>query len=156
MWHLLHSECKSHKLVTRSTFSSETLAAVSAADTLIMLLFTMHEIQVGPICTREARRLREEGGWCYKSILTVDAMSLFAAIAATTVKVPSEKNLSGHLFWLRELLDRKIVTQIQWADTRDMSSDGHTKGSIDRQMLLDVMLGKFTYQHKTQLFPPVA
>ena len=153
VWHLLQSECKSHKLVTRSTFSSETLAAVGAADTLIMLLFTMHELQTGPLSKTEARRLREEGGWCFNSILTIDAMSVFSAIAASTVKVPSEKNLAGHLFWLRELLDRKIVTHIQWADTRDMSSDGHTKGSIDRQMLLDVMLGKFTYQHATQLFP---
>ena len=156
VWHLLQSECKSHKLVTRSTFSSETLAAVGAADTLIMMLFTMHELQAGPTSTREARRLREEGGWCFKSILTVDAMSLFAAIAASTVKVPSEKNLAGHLFWLRELLDYKVITQIQWADTRDMSSDGHTKGSIDRQMLLDCMLGKFTYQHATKLFPTTA
>ena len=153
VWHLLQSECKSHKLVTRSTFSSETLAAVGSADTLIMLLFTMHELQTGPMAKSEARRLREEGGWCFKSVLTVDAMSLFAAIAASTVKVPSEKNLAGHLFWLRELLDRKIITHIQWADTRDMSSDGHTKGTIDRQMLLDVMQGKFTYQHETKLFP---
>ena len=80
-------------------------------------------------------------------------MSLYAAIAASTVKVPSEKNLAGHLFWLRELLDKKVITHIQWADTRDMSSDGHTKGSIDRQMLLDIMLGKFAYQHETKLFP---
>ena len=153
VWHLLQSECKSHKLVTRSTFSSETLAAVGAADTLIMLLVTMHELQTGPLTKYQSRMLREEGGLCFRSILTVDAMSLFAAIAATTVKIPSEKNLAGHLFWLRELIDRKVLSQIQWADTRDMSSDGHTKGSIDRQMLLDVMLGKFTYQHKTLLFP---
>ena len=97
--------------------------------------------------------LREEGGYCFKSILTIDAMSVYAAIAANTVKVPSEKNLAGHLFWLRELLDRKVVSHIQWADTRDMNSDGHTKGTIDRQALLDVMMGKFTYQHKTLIFP---
>ena len=118
-----------------------------------MLLVTMHELQTGPLTKYQSRMLREEGGLCFRSILTVDAMSLFAAIAATTVKIPAEKNLAGHLFWLRELIDRKVLSQIQWADTRDMSSDGHTKGSIDRQMLLDVMLGKFTYQHKTLLFP---
>ena len=96
VWHLLQSECKSHKLVTRSTFSSETSAAVGAADTLIMLLLMMHELNNGPVTKFEARRLREEGGWCFRSILTVDAMSLFAAVAASTVKIPSEKNLAGH------------------------------------------------------------
>ena len=65
------------------------------------------------------------------------AVSVFAAIAASTVKIPSEKNLMGHLFWLRDLIDRKVLSHLQWADTRDMSSDGHTKGSIDREMLLE-------------------
>ena len=62
-------------------------------------------------------------------------MSLFAAIAASTVKVPSEKNLAGHLFWLRELLDRKVITHIQWADTRDMVADCMTKGGVLRTMI---------------------
>ena len=34
-----------------------------------------------------------------------------------------------------------------------MNSDGHTKGTIDRQALLDAMNGKFTYAHATKLFP---
>ena len=60
----------------------------------------------------------------------------------------------GHLFWLRELIDRKVVSHVQWADTRDMSSDGHTKGSIDREMLLKAMKGIYAYQHETKIFPP--
>ena len=143
-------------MVTRSTFSSETLAAVGAADTLYIIALTMHELQTGPLTKYQARMLREEGGLCFHSVLTIDAMSLFSAIAASTVKIPSEKNLAGHLFWLRELLDKKVVDQIQWADTRDMSSDGHTKGTIDRQMLLEVMQGKLQHQHATKLFPPLA
>ena len=100
------------------------------------------------------KEARENGGLAFRCILTIDAMSVWAAIAAATVKIPSEKNLAGHLFWLRELIDRKVLTQIQWADTRDMSSDGHTKGKIEREMLLKVMLGEFQYQHATKLFPP--
>ena len=45
VWRLLQSECKSHKLVTRSGFSSELLAAVAAADSLFPLLLTMEELQ---------------------------------------------------------------------------------------------------------------
>ena len=153
VWHLLTSECKSHKLITRSSFSSEVLAAVAAADGMIPILMTLHELQTGPLSKTECRRLREEGNLCFHSLLTIDSMSMFSAIAAAIVKVPSEKNLAGHLFWVRELINLQVLNQLQWADTRDMSCDGHTKGSIDRQMLLDVMLGNFKYQHETKLYP---
>ena len=82
-------------------------------------------------------------------------MSVWAAIAATTVKMPSEKNLAGHLYWLRQLIDNQVLNHLQWADTRDMSSDGHTKGKIDRDMLLKVMLGEFQYKHETKLYLPM-
>eukprot|EP00959_Pyramimonas_sp_CCMP1952_P043488 909498-Pyramimonas_sp.AAC.1 len=31
-------------------------------------------------------------------------------------------------------MERGIVHCVQWCDTRDMTADGHTKGSIDRDM----------------------
>eukprot|EP00959_Pyramimonas_sp_CCMP1952_P019887 420016-Pyramimonas_sp.AAC.1 len=36
-------------------------------------------------------------------------------------------------------MERGIVHSIQWCDARDLTADGHTKGSIDREMLLRVM-----------------
>ena len=85
--------------------------------------------------------------------LTVDAMSLFAAIAVATVRVPTEKSLAGHLFWLRELIDNGVLSMIQWADTRDMSADGHTKGSIDRKVLFELMQGRSKFVHATKEYP---
>ena len=38
-------------------------------------------------------------------------------------------------------MERRIVESAQWCDTRDMTADGHTKGSIDRELLLQVMAG---------------
>eukprot|EP00959_Pyramimonas_sp_CCMP1952_P042808 895525-Pyramimonas_sp.AAC.1 len=38
-------------------------------------------------------------------------------------------------------MERGIVHNIQWCDTRDMAADGHTKGSIDRDNFLQVMGG---------------
>eukprot|EP00959_Pyramimonas_sp_CCMP1952_P086813 1815857-Pyramimonas_sp.AAC.1 len=35
----------------------------------------------------------------------------------------------------------------QWRDTRDMTADGHTKGSIDRDMLIQVMGGTQSFNH---------
>ena len=80
-------------------------------------------------------------------------MSLFAAIAAHTVKIPSEKNLAIHLFWLRELLDRKVIDALEWCDTRDMSADCHTKGSIDRDVILALMHGELIYRHESKRYP---
>ena len=153
VFHLIESQCRSHKHVTRSTFSSETLAAVAAADYLIPLTLTLQEVVYGPVSAFEARRLREEGGFQFKSMLVVDAMSLFAAVSAAQVKVPAERSLAGHLFWLRELLDRKVINTLRWCDTRDMTADCHTKGSIARQTILELMLGDFTFKHKVLDFP---
>ena len=43
---------------------------------------------------------------------------------------------------------------MQWCDTRDMTADGHTKGSIDRQLLLEVMVGTQVYKHDVKSFAP--
>ncbi len=79
-------------------------------------------------------------------------MSMFAAISVATVRVPSEKSLACHLFWLQELLEIGLLNDLQWADTRDMSADGHTKGSIDRKVISDLMNGLFKFQHCTKEF----
>ena len=154
VYHLLDSVSRSHKQVTRSTFSAETLAAVACADDVIPILITFQEINSGSMTAHQARELRENGGFIFRSTLAVDAMSLFTAIAAHTVKIPSEKNLAIHLFWLRELLDNKVLHALEWCDTRDMSSDCHTKGSISRDVILALMMGNLTYTQQTKTYPP--
>ncbi len=114
------------------------------------MLVTLQEFCLGPQSTREAVRLREEGGWCFRSVLVTDSMSLFQAISSHTVKIPSEKSLALHLFWLRELLTRQVLNELKWCDTRDMTADGHTKGSVNRNALLQLMKGSFAYKHATQ------
>ena len=153
LYHLLDAVSRSHKRVTRSTFSAETLAAVACGDDLIPLLITFHEMDKGSISAQQARELRDNGGLAFSATLSVDAMSLFQAIAAHTVKIPSEKNLAIELFWLRELLDRKVLKAIEWCDTRDMSSDCHTKGSIDREVILKLMKGRLDYSQPVKTYP---
>jgi hypothetical protein len=65
-------------------------------------------------------------------------------------KMPSEKSVALHLFWLRELIRKQIVTGITWCDTRDMTADGHTKGAVSRDALLALMNGEFSYRHAVQ------
>ena len=154
--HLLDSQCRSHKTVTRSTFSSETLAAVGAADELMPMALTLHEVYCGPRSASETRRLREEGALAFETMLTIDAMSLFAAVSASSVRVPTEKNLALHLFWLRELLDKQLLSKLRWTDTRDMTADAHTKGCIPRDALLALMKGVFNVLFPVKDFVPKA
>ena len=149
-WHLLESAAQSHKNVVRSTFGAELFAVTGAADQLIPLLVTFEELTRVPRSLTESKRLREEGGWCYKSLLVTDYMSWFQAVLTMKAKIPSEKSTALHLFWLRELIRKQIVSGIRWCDTRDMTADGHTKGNFSRDHLLDLMVGRFEYKHAFQ------
>eukprot|EP00959_Pyramimonas_sp_CCMP1952_P324758 6797718-Pyramimonas_sp.AAC.1 len=51
-------------------------------------------------------------------------------------------------------MERGIVDSIQWCDTRGMTADGHTKGSIDREMLLQVMGGVQAFKHDLKSHAP--
>ena len=109
VWHLLESQCRSHKLVTRNTFSSETLAVAAGIDELLPLALTLHEVTSGAVSAEEARTQFLNGTCSFRTILVTDSMSLWSALAAFVVKVPAEKTMAIHLFWMRELLDRRAL-----------------------------------------------
>ena len=74
--HLLDATSQSLKLVTRSTFSSETLAAVGSTDALIPIMIALNEIICGPYNVEELRQAREQSNFVFDSTLAVDAMNL--------------------------------------------------------------------------------
>ena len=51
-------------------------------------------------------------------------------------------------------MDRGLIWEIQWCDTRDMTADDHTKGSIDRALLYEVMNGKQAFNHAVKKYKP--
>eukprot|EP00959_Pyramimonas_sp_CCMP1952_P388876 8147900-Pyramimonas_sp.AAC.1 len=51
-------------------------------------------------------------------------------------------------------MERGIAHSIQRCDTRDTTADGHTKGSVDREMLLQVMGGIQTFEHDLKRHTP--
>ena len=73
--------------------------------------------------------------------LVVDARSVTSAVTASTVKIPAEPSLLLHVNWLRQLLVRKRLGSLWWADTRSMIADGMTKGSVSRDLIAAVMSG---------------
>ena len=114
------------------------------------IALTLHELTFGVLSRREAMEMMDNGACRIHTVLTVDSMSLWSAIAAAVVKVPTEKNMAVHLFWLRELLTTGAIKILRWCDTRDMTADCHTKGSIDRTAILELMKGNFQFEHEVK------
>ena len=71
------------------------------------------------------------------------------------LKVPTEKTLLGHIAWIREMLHIGVLTNVQWCDTRDMAADGHTKGSIDRGLILKVTGGHQKHMRDNNDYTPL-
>ena len=84
-------------------------------------------------------------------ILYIDAMSVYAALAASFIKIPADNGMLANIQYLRELLDNRILTAICWVDTRDMLADGATKGSVDRSQLHSCMHGTSIIAHEQAL-----
>ena len=152
--HLLDSICKSHRLQIRSSYGAEMLAAAHGLDDAYPTIVTLHELTEGVLSPEALKNLRELGGLCISVVLTIDAESVYKSLTSRDLKVPTEKTLLGHVSWLRECLDLGIIRKLQWCDTRDMTADGHTKGSIDRELLLKVMSGSQSYSHDLKTFIP--
>jgi len=148
--HIVDAICKAQRHVTRSTFSSELLSASDTVDHGMLLALSLHEFTAGAQSAAQAKTLRETGGWNVKLSLYVDAMSVYAAVTATFIKIPAEKSLLSHIQYIRELLDTKVLEALVWLDTRDMVADGLTKGSVDRDALHSCMNGIWLLQHSAQ------
>jgi len=121
----------------------------------MLIALMLHELNCGIRSIAECRTLRETGGWSVKICLYVDALSVFAAVTATFLKIPAEKSLLSHVQYLRELLDTKVIEAILWIDTRDMIADGLTKGAVDRAALHETMAGTWTIQHAVKCWTAI-
>ena len=110
VYHILQAECKGHRRVTRSTYSSELQAAVDAADELFSLARAMEEIASGPRSALETRECWDrpaapaaEGSLSqvsklFRTEFVIDAMSLFKSVAAVVVREFAEQSFGVLLF----------------------------------------------------------
>lgn len=152
--HLLDSIARSHRLCIRSSYGAETIAASHGYDDAYPTLVTLVELRDGVVRPEQLKRYREEGGLALKVVLTIDAESVYKSLTSRDLKTPAERTLLGHVCFIRELLQLGLIDSIQWCDTRDMVADGHTKGSIDRQLLLDLMKGQQEYKYDVKKYVP--
>ena len=130
------------------------LAAAHGIDDAYPSLITLAELKYGVLSPKQLKDHREIGGMHLKVVVTLDAESVYKSLTSRDLKVPTERTLLGHVSWIRELLQLGILEAIQWCDTRDMTADGHTKGQIDRKLLLEVMSGHQTYRHSVKRHTP--
>ena len=149
--HVIEWACRSQRHVTRSTFAAELLSAGDAVDQGILVSQMLCEVETGPMTAESARARRENGGFVPMS-LYVDAKSVFAAVTASTVKIPADKSLFVHVQYLRELLDHRVLSSLVWLDTRDMTADGLTKGAVSRDLLHALMSGRMLVQHESEVW----
>ena len=130
------------------------LAAAHGLDEAYPTLITMHELKHGILKPEQLKNIREYGGIKIIVTLTTDAESVYKSLTAKDIKTPTEKTLMGHVAWIREMMQLGIVDEAQWCDTRDMTADGHTKGCIDRKMLIDLMHGIQHFNHEVKTYRP--
>ena len=127
-------------------------SGVDSIDFLMVLGSAFYEIVHGVCSTAEPlMRLREEGGYPIVLRSATDSMSVFTAVKNLQGKLPSEGSTLHHVQWIQELMERQILEALFWTDTRDMISDGMTKGSIARAAIRTAMeLGCWKLNHPFQ------
>ena len=131
------------------------LAAAHSTEDAYPTIVTLQELTFGVLSPDQLKELWESGGLQITVALTTDAESVFKSLSSKDLKCPTEKTLLGHVAWLRQLLDRGLIWEVQWCDTRDMTADGHTKGSIDRDLLFQVMDGKQSFTYAVKRYKPL-
>ena len=137
--HLIEYQCRRQRRVVRSTFSAELNSLLDGLESAMTIQIIFHELEFG--CSTmpgSLARMQEEGQLVPPLIAATDARAVFDAVAAAEICAPAESSLALHLLSIRDRITRGVLKYLYWFDTRDMLSDGLTKGSIDREALRQV------------------
>ena len=119
-------------------------------DMATTLLGFLEEVKTGPQPAARLKELRENGGYSTPLDAFTDSGSLYSYLEADHLKFPSDKGTFFHLAYLRELLSNGVLRDYYWIDTRDMCVDGMTKGRLDRQVLHELMAGRWKLCHESK------
>ena len=77
------------------------MGACDAVDKGILLAQMLHEINTGDCTIESARTQRDNGGYSIPMIIYIDAMSVFAAVTASFIKIPADNGMLSHVQYLR-------------------------------------------------------
>ena len=91
--HILDFISRQQRKVVRATFSAELMGACDAIDKGILLSQMLHEIYTGDCSVDGARQRRDHGGYAVPMIVYIDAMSVYAAVTASFIKIPADNGM---------------------------------------------------------------
>ena len=137
--HVWVATSKKQSRVVRNTFAAEAGALGDSGSMAIVLAGMQHEIDMGPQTPAQLEYLAENGGFSRRIVIFTDSNSVYAAVTATEVQLPKEKHLAYTVMKIREWLDKRVIHEIVWIDTRSMVCDGLTKGSVNRFDLIKLL-----------------
>ena len=112
--HLLDSICKSNRLVIRSSYGAELLAAAHGMEDAFPIVITLIEIANGVRKPEQIKQYREVGNLEFDVILAIDAEGVYKSLTSRDLKTPAEKTLLGHVAWIREMIQKGIIRRLQW------------------------------------------
>ena len=102
-----------------------------------LIQLAVEEVLTGPISAQKALNMGNgEIKFATNLEAVVDAKGVFTSIENDDTKVPAESSLLSSVQAVREALVEKRLRTLYWVDTRDMVSDGLTKGSVDRAEII--------------------
>ena len=155
--HLLDWQSKKQTHVCRATFSAELFSALDAANLALLINAVLTEVLWGPTSAAALETAQTAGKMPIGLHLCFDAKSVLTSVDGTGPVKASEKHLTLHLLKLREWLQTRVLEAAWWIDTRDMISDGLTKGKIPREAIDTlVTTGSWTLRHPTTRLPPAS
>ena len=145
---VLEYVCGKQSHVCRGVWSAELHNQCDMADMALIMLGYLEEVRHGPATAQKLKELKDNGGWTVPLDMFTDSYSIYSYLHAKHLKFPTERGTFFHLAYLRELLEQGTIRSLTWVDTRDMFADGMTKGSLDRNALVNVMAGRWTLHHQ--------
>eukprot|EP00959_Pyramimonas_sp_CCMP1952_P374106 7834754-Pyramimonas_sp.AAC.1 len=96
----------------------------------------------------------EMGDRCIKVTLITGAEFVLKSLSHKDLYNPTECTFWGHISWIRQMMDRRIIHSAQWRNTRDMTADGRIKSSIERDVLAQVAAGTQPFKHELNTDTP--
>ena len=118
-------QSKKIRRIARSTLASEALALVDGLDCVISIAMLLNEILYGKCCTGIPVK-------CY-----IDNNDLYQAIFSN--KQVTEKRLRKEVNSIKELLDNKDITNINWIQTNEQIADVLTKRGVSGQNIIKTL-----------------
>ena len=114
--------------VCRATFAAELFAVLDAIGHAMKVAALFTEVIYGKKTAEELLDMQDNNQMGLSIHAVVDAKSVLDCVSNQKGKQASDEQLTLHVLKLQELIKMGKLERMWWVDTRDMVTDGLTKG----------------------------